>query len=345
MSSPLGLLATSRRKQMVESLIKKTSMETKMKKIVKAQHMAGIDVCSIILLVIATSSQFLWMYGMTLESAWLIRITLWTMILSYSFAIVRLIYTFWRAWRRCEPTVDRPEGEIVLSDTLNSLCSALIVTFMTVVLGNVLLYCILPEQWILLGASVLFLGGVAFELGAAAWYLTRYYREQRGQVVAHAGSADTFFLAATRYLDHIMVSDNVQVAFCIALAMSLLDMNVTVFLSDGQYQIFQVLMQVSWFLFSVMVFFEFMRLHRHHERVVNSHPHHSHQQSVLSQLALLSIFAVPIAKHYIYAQLPMHTADIVSLVLSVMIALALVFTSLYFRIFRSKYIKASTLAW
>ncbi len=320
-------------------------METKMKKIAKVQHMAGLDVCSVILLVLATSSQFLWMYGMTLESALLIRITLWTMILSYSLAMVRLVYTFWRAWRRCEPTDDRPEGEIVLSDTLNSLCSALIVTFMTVVMGNVLLYIILPEHWILLGASVLFLGAVAFQFGAAAWYLTRYYREQRGQVVAHAESADNVFLAATRYLDHIMVSDNVQVAFCVALAMSLLDMSMSLFLGDGPYHIFQVLMQVSWFLFPVMIFFEFMHLRRHHERVVKSHPHRTHQQSVLSTLAFASIFAVPFAQRFVYAQLPMHTADIVSLVLSVMIALALVVTSLYFRIFRSKYIKASTLAW
>lgn len=282
-------------------------------------------------------SHMAWMIAMFLDIPLLIKVTLGVLLAcigaeailyGYAYFSGRLKISFGNSAVTNEPPVIR------------KYCQLMMMTYLGTLMAQVLACQILPESLMWVAAFVPALACVAV-IGLTVYYV-RLYRHG-SQEPAEGGMSLRHW---EKYWSYLMVSDNFDLWMALTAATYLLGRGLREVLADPHYLLFCHFESFLWFMGPLVIAYELNKLSHQHEKVIASQPRKNRvvEQS-LGLAALIPLLLMPWLRRWIYASLVAPVADTVFLALCIVLASVVVGMAVYFRIYKSKYLKAETLSW
>lgn len=208
-----------------------------------------------------------------------------------------------------------------------------------------LLLVILPEAWAERFAPWAFILGAVAILLCIPIYGRRYFHAENNYWL-HIETDYTKFKTWEKYWAHVLVSDNLGTCFAIVMAIHVLQFDLPAYLTEAQCWYLEQTDSAGILLFIGIIIWEVFSLHRRHKEVMESVPKANETvQNFYSISGALSVFAAPIIHIILDKCLPENTARLINLIVSLVIAVALIAGAIYFRVYASRYVKASKLTW
>lgn len=191
----------------------------------------------------------------------------------------------------------------------------------------------------------------AFILGAIEILLCipiygRRYFHAEDNYWLHIETDYTKFKTWEKYWAHMLVSDRLGTCFAVVMAIHVLQLDLPAYLTEVQCWYLEQTYSAGILLFIGVIIWEVLSLRRRHKEVMESVPKANETvQNFYSISGALSIFAAPTIHIIIDKYLPEDTARLINLIVSLVIAVALFAGVIYFRVYASRYVKASKLTW
>lgn len=207
------------------------------------------------------------------------------------------------------------------------------------------LLVILPEAWAERFAPWAFILGATAILLCVPIYGRRYFRAENNYWL-HIETDYTKFKTWEKYWAHVLVSDNLGTCFAVVMAIHVLQFDLPAYLTEAQCWYLEQTYSAGILLFIGVIIWEVLSLRRRHKEVMESIPKANDTvQNFYCISGALDVFAAPIIHIIIDKCLSEDTARLINLIISLVIAVALVAGAIYFRVYASRYVKASKLTW
>lgn len=274
-------------------------------------------------------SHYAWMIAMILENPLLKRI-MWPIFITMIvlMGIFLLIYF-----------IRRPQilyGIAVAHPVVNRCSQILMYVYLVSLFLLVVAYTVIPETmtW-----TIAFLPALCILIFIGV--NLHFYRLYRGDRIESLSESKW-----EKYTAFVLASETINTWFMLTLAVHVLNQVMGLMASERLCFWFWLLYSFMWLMMPVWILLELFRLSHRHEQIMQSHPKIDRfSRTYLGTEGVAAVFLLPLIKKLLYSQLPAITADGIFLTISLVLALVIVGTVIYFKVYKAKYIKASTLSW
>lgn len=274
-------------------------------------------------------SHYAWMIAMILENPLLKRI-MWPIFIAM--IVLMAIFLLINVIRRPQILYGIAVGHPVA----NRCSQMLMYVYMVSLFLLVVAYAVIPETmtW-----TIAFLPAlcIPFFIGVNLHFY-RLYQGDRFESLSES--------KWEKYIAFVLASETFNTWFMLTLAVHVLNQVMGLMASDGLCFWFGQLYSFMWLMAPVWIILELFRLSHRHEQIMQSHPKIDRfSRTYLGTEGVAAVFLLPLIKKLLYTQFPAITADGIFLTISLVLVLVIVGTVIYFKVYKAKYIKASTLSW
>ena len=274
-------------------------------------------------------SHYAWMIAMIIENP-LLKGIMWPIFITVIVLMVIFLLIYF---------IRRPQilyGNDVGHPIANRYGQIMMGVYMGSLILLVVAYHIIPETmtWTI---ALLPAMCILIWIGATCHFYS-LYREDRGESL--------FESKWEKYTAFVLASERINTWFMFTLAVHVLYQVVELMVLEGLCVWFGQLYSFMWLMMPVWIVFELFRLSRRHEQIMQSHPKiNRFVRTFLGSEGVAAVFLLPLIKKLLYTQLPAFTADGIFLTISLVLVLVIIGTVIYYRVYKAKYVKASTLSW
>lgn len=302
-----------------------------------------LDLTMLILPAALAVCNLLWLFFMNTDNARFERIFLFAMLSLVGLLVAAVIAFFLYLYKGVfEPFFDNKDRDYVALRQYGKMTSIFYITSLIIFL---FMLVILPEALAEKFAPWAFILGAVEILLCIPIYGRRYFHAEDNYWL-HIETDYTKFKTWEKYWAHVLVSDNLGTCFAVVTAIHVLQFDLPSYLTDAQCWYLEQTYSAGILLFIGVIIWEVLSLRRQHKEVMKSVPKMNDTvQNFYCISGALAVFAAPIIHIIIDKSLSEDTARLINLIVSLIIAVALIVGAIYFRVYASRYVKASKLTW
>lgn len=296
----------------------------------------------------------MWLFFMIMENKRLERVFLYSMLALIGALVVACIifFSYLKTFKKRlnEPSTEHTQMPFLDNkdrnySALRQYSKIISIIYLATLLCFLFLLIILPENLAERVAPwTLILGAIAMPLCCIIF--GRKYFHADDNYWLHIETDYNKFKTWEKYWAHVLASDRLGTCFALVMSIHVLQYDLPTFLTETQYWYFEQIDSAALLLFIGLIVWEVMNLRRHHKEVVESVPKVNNTvQNFYAFSGALAVFVSPIIHIFVVKCLPEQTAQSINLIVSLVISVALIGGAIYFRVYASRYIKASKLTW